>query len=789
MLRVEILKNLNKNLDHTFVLDNNTNYKYKDILHLTNLINQYSQSTIGLYFDKSAHYVLSTLSIFLSKHSFVPLDKKQPEERLNYFYQDSKIDFIISSLHYKNDTFLNDKNVLFIEDILNNNNEFDFFMYEKKHLYTIYTSGSTGIPKGVIIDNEFGLYNVIKQQIDILKLYKENIFLFLSISFDASLSDILCSFFSQSTLYINDNILLRPKKLLTFFNNHKITYSDLPPSLLKLFKPQDFLTFNKMIIGGEVPDYETVINYVKHDFLILNVYGPTEASICTSMILCNKEWNSKNIGFPINNIEYYIINGELIISGEGVAKGYTNNNITNERFYLENNKRYYKTGDIVEYTPFGYIFKGRKDRQIKHNGQLICLEEIEEKLKSIPSILNTSVIYENKKIICYYEGNIKQDEIVSELKKYIPVYMIPHFFVEGYIPKTSSGKNDSKSISYYSKKNLLNHSEYLFNKLTTLQYSTKNTTNHVLITGATGKLGFEILNQLKNKKISIIVRKINDELLSFCNINNVTIYISKGLEYDYLGLSKEDYHYLSINIDEIYHCAANINNLKSFHELYNDNIISSINIAKFSMNINFKFIHYMSTLSVYVSVHNKENNNFLQKSISKNEEIAKNGYTASKIVSEYFFDLFFKQFSNVHIYRLGLILDNSLSQNSYIYLLFKNLKYIPIESTHYSFDYTPLKQAVYVMLNNTFSNYITHVTFNCFISLNDIQETLNIPLKPFHNIKSGWIYEFTKSLIGQKQKHDIFEMTNMPFFETDECFSIPINKKDYIISLNNLTKS
>ena len=791
MLRNNILNTIYNNTEHVFVSDNQSHFKNKDIINLTNYLNLYNHSKIGLYFEKSSNYVLSVLSVFLSKHSFIPLDKKQPLERLNYFYNDSNMNFILSSLIYKNDSFLLNKNVIFIEDILTINNFNEIKIFNKELLYIIYTSGSTGKPKGVLIDNEDGLYNVINQQIKILDLNKENIFLFLSISFDASLSDILCSFLSNSTLHINEDILLKPKKMLHFFNQHKITYSDLPPSILKLFKPNDFITFNKMIIGGEVPDYNTVINYIESNFKILNVYGPTEVSICTSMILCDKKWNSKNIGFPLRNINYHISNGELIISGEGVALGYTDFSLSQEKFYTEYNNRFYRTGDIVEYTDDGYIFKGRKDRQIKHNGQLICLEEIEEKIKSITNIFNASVIYDNKKLICYYEGNISQNEIILNLKSLIPTYMIPHFFINGYIPKTTSGKNDSKSISHYSNKNLLEHAEYIFSNLNIKEGFHQTKTNHVLITGSTGKLGLEILKQIKNKKISIIVRKINNDLLLFCKHNNIDIYISKGLEFEYLGLEEKDYLHLSEQVDEIYHCAANINNLKSLHELYNDNVISSINIAKFSLTKNLKFIHYMSTLSVYVSLFNKSNFNFSQSSLIKNEEIAKNGYTASKIIADYFFDLLYQKLSNVHIYRLGLILDEKISKNSYIYLLFQNLKYIPFETQHYCFDYTPISKSVDLILNKSFKNYIINVSFNICISLKDINDILNLPLRSIHDIKSGWIYEFTKSFKGEKQKHDIFEMTNLPKFEVEECFLNNLNeidKKNYIISLINSTK-
>lgn len=446
-MRKLILRRIKDNKKDIFVKDEFKEFNNSDLLNVClNLEKQVKHNLIGLYFNKSSEYVLSLMAVTLSTNAFIPLDMKQPLERLNYFVNDSKVDYVLTSKKNKEEVVnLNIKNIIYIEDLLTINKS-DYTVEDKKEQYRIYTSGSTGKPKGVIIDSEYGVYNVISQQIDALNLDKEKMFLFLSISFDASLSDIYCAYLSNSIICINDVVLLKPKKLLKYFNDNKITYSDLPPSILKLFNPSDFKSFNKMIIGGELPNQEVISKYIEFNFKILNVYGPTEFSICSSMVLCDKLWTSKNIGKPLDNVEYKIVDNELLIAGVGICKGYTNDVLNNERFVFIDNKRYYKTGDLVYGFESNYYFKGRKDRQIKHNGQLICLEEIEEVSRQIKEVLNSSVIYKDRKIILFYEGDISSEDIYVELKKTLPLYMIPHYVKKEIIPKTVNGKNDNKKL-------------------------------------------------------------------------------------------------------------------------------------------------------------------------------------------------------------------------------------------------------------------------------------------------------------------------------------------------------
>lgn len=185
-------------------------------------------------------------------------------------------------------------------------------------------------------------------------------------------------------------------------------------------------------------DPKTVRDYI-NSMKVVNVYGPTEATICTSYSVCDEHWNIPYIGEPLKGVEYTVFDdtmnivtkgvGELYISGIQLAIGYTNPKITQERFITLHNKLYYKSGDKVIVSDKGIEFVGRIDRQIKHNGQLICLEEIEQAINSLDPVKNVSVVYKNKKLYAYYEGDIDKQTIVDFIKTVLPAYMVPHFLL------------------------------------------------------------------------------------------------------------------------------------------------------------------------------------------------------------------------------------------------------------------------------------------------------------------------------------------------------------------------
>ena len=119
------------------------------------------------------------------------------------------------------------------------------------------------------------------------------------------------------------------------------------------------------------------------------------------------------------------------------------------------NDRLYKTGDLARYLPDGNIdYLGRNDSQVKIRGFRIELGEIESVLNTVPGISQSVVLAkENNKgtkyLVGYYASreSISEDLLIQTLKKSVPEYMVPSFFIHmECLPVTNNGKLDRKSL-------------------------------------------------------------------------------------------------------------------------------------------------------------------------------------------------------------------------------------------------------------------------------------------------------------------------------------------------------
>lgn len=261
------------------------------------------------------------------------------------------------------------------------------------HPYLIFTSGSTGKPKGVY-GNMKGGYNVINEQI---RLYKHSsntrMLWMLNPAFDASLSDIFTTWQSEGTILIASDIN-KIKAFKQFISDNKPTHADIPPSMLHIMKCYDLC----VISGGE-----SIYNHTKYSNL-WNAYGPTETSICSHS--CKVvDWDKSYLGSKMPGVIEKVVDNELYIGGDNVSPGYFNNEYP-EKFQ----NGFFRTGDIVGENSRGLYYIGRRDRQVKVNGVLICLEEIERCYGN-----DCKATCENGKISLYVNKLLKLNQPLYEL--------------------------------------------------------------------------------------------------------------------------------------------------------------------------------------------------------------------------------------------------------------------------------------------------------------------------------------------------------------------------------------
>ncbi|EMW6025795.1 amino acid adenylation domain-containing protein [Enterococcus faecium] len=421
------------------------------------------QTIIAVNMDRSIEYIVAILGILKAGCIFLPIDTNMPENRIVKIINDAGVEYLINrSTEYN----ILCKNILNFEEMLKYSNApIRREVCEDDDAYIIYTSGSTGIPKGVRI-NHRGLCNFIISLSKKLKLNSKSKGLQMaSISFDASIWEIFLILANGGELYIYDDKYYG-ENLVEFINDNKISHCIITPMLYSTLDFNSTESLKYIVTGGSEYIKNTT---VPDDIKIINAYGPTEATICSSIY----EVNNKNdsvvpIGKPIDNVKILILGesnkllpvgipGEIYIGGINVSPGYINNEELNSTVFIKNPysndiESIYKTGDIGKYLSDGNIvYCGRKDNQVKIRGFRIELGEIEKFTKGLEEVDNCIVVNKNKgmnnTLNLYYSGRISIEDLKISLQNNLPYYMIPNKILKiKEFPLNSSGKVDKSAL-------------------------------------------------------------------------------------------------------------------------------------------------------------------------------------------------------------------------------------------------------------------------------------------------------------------------------------------------------
>ncbi|PNW15244.1 hypothetical protein C1637_02115, partial [Chryseobacterium lactis] len=435
-----------------------------------------------LCLDRSENILIAILAVLKSGAAYVPMDPSYPTDRMKHILKDTNARFVIgnqSAIEQLKDI---DVEVLSLEDInlkaeleiISSQNP-DIQINSQNLAYVIYTSGTTGLPKGVMIEHS-GVINLIGSMINAHRLQEYNeVGCYSNYVFDAFVYEAFPALCNGNTLWLYSNeIRTSVNELNQYIKENNIEVSFIPPVLLR--EVVEGGTSLKLIFaGGEA---FPALNKTVHDIIFVNEYGPTEATVCSTLHHYKENDNPLNIGAPIVNTNVYVLDnqfrlapagaiGELYIGGAGIARGYLNRpELTEERFISNpfqtafqkakgENGRLYKTGDLVRWLSNGELeYVGRNDFQVKIRGHRIELGEIENTLLSYPDVRQVAVLVkENNAGLNYLAGYYVSDKeiepaLLSEhLSVSLPEYMLLGAFVHlTTLPLTINGKLDRRAL-------------------------------------------------------------------------------------------------------------------------------------------------------------------------------------------------------------------------------------------------------------------------------------------------------------------------------------------------------
>lgn len=448
---------------------------------------------VGMLCERSLEAMVSIVSVLKAGGAYVPIDPDYPADRKQYIIENSGINILlVEKVLEQRET-----------ELLQNNPSVNTMVIDYRTLaaepspdglkspaltpenlaYVIYTSGTTGKPKGTMLRHR----NVINYVWWGAGLYVNGetvtFPLFTSLSFDLTVTSIFIPLVTGNKIVIyresTGGLLVED-----VVRDDKVDIVKLTPSHLKVVNQMKFESsrIRQFILGGEELKTDTAAEALDRfgaDTRIHNEYGPTETAVGCMIHTYDKNSDTGMavpIGKPSSNVQIYILDkhknplplgivGEIYIGGEGVARGYLDNETLTAEKFVDNpftpGEKMYRSGDLGRWNLDKTLeFFGRGDEQVKIRGYRIEPGEIETQLAKLEMVQNAVVAVRKgaQAELCAYVvardgGDLEVAQLREALSLELPDYMLPSEFVQvDEIPLTRNGKTDFRKLETMGKK-------------------------------------------------------------------------------------------------------------------------------------------------------------------------------------------------------------------------------------------------------------------------------------------------------------------------------------------------
>ncbi|MDH0303600.1 MULTISPECIES: non-ribosomal peptide synthetase, partial [unclassified Pseudomonas] len=451
---------------------------------------------IGLALRRGPQLVVNLLAVLKCGAAYVPLDAQYPHERLAYMVEDSRLDLLLcddgllAGLALPVGLRRLELDALRAQAATFADHDPQVPVAEGQLAYVIYTSGSTGRPKGVAISHaalrEFSDSATAYSRLE----HDDRVLQFATFSFDGFVEQCYPPLCVGAALVMRGEELWDADQLARLIVEQGVTLADLPAAYWHMLaktcaaQPGRGLgTLRQVHVGGEAMSVEGLRLWHAAGLggiSLVNTYGPTEATVVSSVHDCQLEDARDAHGVPIGRAiagrSLYVLDsagqllpvdgvGELCIGAPNcLAQQYFNRpGLTAERFLpdpyaAQPGARLYRSGDLARYTQQGVLeYVGRIDHQVKIRGMRIEMGEIEACLQGLASVREAAVLAlegpTGPQLVAYLvaaQATPAEDwleGVRGALGQALPDYMIPaHLLVLERLPLNNNGKLDRAAL-------------------------------------------------------------------------------------------------------------------------------------------------------------------------------------------------------------------------------------------------------------------------------------------------------------------------------------------------------
>jgi amino acid adenylation domain-containing protein len=414
--------------------------------------------------------------------AYVPLDPTYPQDRLAFMLEDAGLALLVTQPqlvdllpeHKARVVCIDAEQTEFVQESADNPTQ---SATPSNLAYVIYTSGSTGKPKGVQLPHR-ALVNFLESMRRRPGITDKDVLLAVTtLSFDIAGLELYLPLTAGARVEIvGRETLTNGRELANKISSSGATIMQATPATWRLLLESGWEGQKglKILCGGEGWPPELADALLSRCGSLWNMYGPTETTIWSAVHPVSSADRAIPVGRPIANTHIYIVDrygqpapigiaGELLIGGDGLARGYLGRpELTAEKFIPdpfsgESEARLYRTGDLARYLPDGNIeLLGRIDHQVKVRGYRIELGEIETVLAEHAAVREAVVVVRedvpgDKRLVGYIVCSQNPTPTTTELRSFLqhklPEYMVPGAFVfMDALPLTPNRKVDRRAL-------------------------------------------------------------------------------------------------------------------------------------------------------------------------------------------------------------------------------------------------------------------------------------------------------------------------------------------------------
>jgi amino acid adenylation domain-containing protein len=355
---------------------------------------------------------------------------------------------------------------------------------ESELAYILFTSGSSGVPKGIAMPHRAAVA-VLRNASAFCGLGPgQRLVTTAPLQFDFSLLDFGIALGAGAALVIPPRLMLfQPAQMLRFIDSMAVDQVDVVPSIWRLWFGnghaglEHLSRLRTVLFGGE--GFTTKLVEEARQALpalrVINAYGPSECiACCFADVAAAGTAPTPALGWGHAEAEVLLIGkdgqalnspgeeGEIVVAGPTLFRGYWRDDAATGRALRphparpETGELAYFTGDLAKVGDDGQPhFLGRRDQQVKINGNRVEVEEIEGALLGHEGVAAAAAVAvavdDRSKLVAFVVPKQGSAPGAADLRercaRQLPRYMVPSEIVfRDSLPLLEAGKLDRAGL-------------------------------------------------------------------------------------------------------------------------------------------------------------------------------------------------------------------------------------------------------------------------------------------------------------------------------------------------------